>query len=118
MALHAGKVFRRADGYEEVLRCESCHMPYATRAGSSNLFGLGRVGDVRTHIFRISTAPVDYQGFISAEGSVVRDDAGRAAVSVDFVCLRCHNDSVDGLFSLSVERAAEIGQNLHGDFSP
>lgn len=118
MALHEGRVFRRADGYEEALTCESCHMPYASRAGTSAQFGLGRVGDVRTHIFRISTEPLDFQGLFNAEGSVARDVAGRAAVTVDFVCLRCHNDTVDGLFSLSVERAAEIGFNLHGDFSP
>lgn len=119
MALHEGKVFRRADGYEEELRCESCHMPYATKGGSAELFGLGRVGDVRTHIFRISIEPHDYQGFISADGFVVRDEAGRAAVSVDFVCLRCHNDASGGLFPLRVDRAAEIGQNVHhGDLFP
>ncbi len=117
MAGHGGKVYRRAsDGYTEPLTCESCHMPYATReAVSAPVAAVGpvaRVGDKRTHIFRISTAEVDYRQFFTPDGAQVRLDAqGRAAVTVDFVCLRCHNDN--GLFGLTLPRAAEIAPNVH-----
>lgn len=115
MAGHGGKVFTRGD-YSEPLTCESCHMPFATRSASSAPAGvvgpLGRMGDTRTHIFRISTEPVDYRTFLTDDGRQVRRDAeGRAAVTVDFVCLRCHNDV--GEFWLRPEHAAEIAGRIH-----
>jgi hypothetical protein len=115
MAGHGGEVYVRGD-YREELSCESCHMPYAVRNASSVLLptrgDLGRVGDVRSHIFRIRTTPEDVTGLVTAAGDqVVLDDQGRAALTVDFVCLRCHIG--DGLFPLSVERAAEIAPNVH-----
>ncbi|MBI5764347.1 MAG: hypothetical protein HZA51_12570 [Planctomycetes bacterium] len=117
MALHKGKIFTRGD-YTEVLSCESCHMPYATKSGSSAVAGVvgakGRMGDTRTHIFRISTEPLDYTGFLTADGKqAVRDDQGRAAVTVDFVCLRCHNENTIPSLAFTVERAAELAIGLH-----
>lgn len=116
MAGHKGKVYTRADGYTEELTCASCHMTYATRSRSAATPAaagpFGRIGDTRTHIFRISTQPIDFTGFFTADGSqVVRDADGRAAVTVDFVCIRCHNDTVP--FPMTVERAAEIAGQVH-----
>jgi len=116
MAGHGGKVFRR-DDYPEPLSCASCHMPYATTAGSAgtpaSIGPLARMGDTRTHIFRINTDPVNYQAMFTPDGTQVqRDASGRAAVTVDFICLRCHNGQF-GLFGLSVERAAEIAGRIH-----
>lgn len=116
MAGHGGATLvRESDGYRETLTCESCHMSYAGRrysSGSEALFDRGRVGDTRTHIFRISTAAADYGTLFTDDGTQVRrDDQGRAAVTVDFVCLRCHTG--DGMFKLSLERAAEIAPNVH-----
>ncbi|MCC6360114.1 MAG: hypothetical protein IT450_15325 [Phycisphaerales bacterium] len=116
MAGHDGAVYTRSDGYTEIMNCESCHMPYiaksATSASASVVGSVARIGDVRGHIIRISTEPVDYTSFFTADGkSVVRDSQGRAAVTVDFVCIRCHNGN--GLFELSVPRAAEISANVH-----
>lgn len=116
-AAHIGKTYRRAsDGYTETITCESCHMPYAVQTVSTAPVGLagpqGRIGDTRSHIFRIRTEPGDFTQFLADDGAAVRlDSAGRAAISVDFVCLRCHNGN--GLFSLSVDRAAEIAPNVH-----
>ena len=118
MALHGGKVFRRADGYEEPLTCESCHMSYGVKQYSSGAFGAGAAGDTRTHLFRISTQPETFAEATTAAGFLRRDGQGRAALTVDRVCLRCHNDAVDGLFSLSVARAAEIAPNVHLVFTP
>lgn len=115
MAGHRNKVLRIGD-YVEQLRCESCHMPPATRTASSAApaftGGSGHVGDTRTHIFRINTDQSRPIGFFTADGSkVARDAAGRAAVSADYVCLRCHNGV--GAFALTPARAAEIAPNVH-----
>ncbi|MDX2198651.1 MAG: cytochrome c3 family protein [Phycisphaerae bacterium] len=118
MALHDGAVFRRQDGYAEVLSCESCHMSYGVKRFSSAGFGLGGAGDTRTHLFGISTQPQTFAAATDEAGNLRLDGDGRAGMTVDRVCLRCHNDAVDGLFSLTVARAAEIGPNLHLNFSP
>jgi len=117
MALHDGAIFVRGD-YTETVTCESCHMPFATRTASRSsqdvVAAPGRMGDTRTHIFRVSTGEGDVNSFLSADGmSVALDDEGMAAVTLDYVCLRCHNDSTEGLFSLTIERASEISANLH-----
>jgi hypothetical protein len=117
MALHGGNVFTRGD-YSEVLTCESCHMPYATSSGSTAsaavVGALGRAGDTRTHIFRISTDPIDNTSFLSPDGTRVMKDAnGRATLTVDYVCLRCHNEGAMPSLAFTVERAAEIAIGLH-----
>lgn len=117
MGGHRGKVYRRSsDGYTESLACESCHMPYATLSAASattSVAPTGRIGDVRTHIFRVSTtADADYRTFLTDDESAVRLDAqGRAAVTADYVCLRCHNGA--GVFELTAARAAEIAPHVH-----
>lgn len=116
MALHEGKVYARGD-YGEVLTCTSCHMPFATRSASSVVIGesAGRVGDMRTHIFRINTAPVDYTGMFTADLTrVVKDAEGRAAVTLDFVCLRCHNTDGGYPFRLTLSSASDAAPGLHG----
>jgi hypothetical protein len=117
MAIHQNKVYVR-DGYVEPVTCVSCHMPLATRsagtAGADLVGDLARVGDTRTHIFRINTDRVDYTAMFTASGTeVVKDTSGRAAVTLDFVCLRCHNGAGNG-FELSLRAASEIGLRMHG----
>ncbi len=72
MALHEGMVFTRGD-YTEVLSCESCHMPFATKsaraAGADVVGDEGRMGDTRTHIFRINTDQVGFEAMFTADGS-------------------------------------------------
>ncbi len=66
------------------------------------------MADLRTHIFRISTLPQTYTSFFTPDGSAVQKDSlGRAAVTVDFVCLRCHNGRGNA-FVLTVGAAATI----------
>jgi hypothetical protein len=115
MAGHGGEVFTRGD-YSEPLSCESCHMPYASRAASAATAEVvgpdGRMGDTRTHIFRINVEPVGASQFFNENGTSVRLDAeGRAAVTVDFACLRCHNGIA--VFELTLARAAEIAGRIH-----
>lgn len=116
MALHENKIYVRND-YTEPLSCESCHMPFATRSATSAIVGesRGRVGDTRTHIFRINTSRTDYLGIFSSDLSAVRKDSqGRAAVTLDYVCLRCHNTENGYPFKLSLKSASDAAPGLHG----
>lgn len=116
MAGHDGVTFVRGD-YTEAVTCESCHMPYATKSGSAataDVAGpLGRIGDTKTHIFRINTEAVDYTQFFADDGASVRkDDENRAAVTLDFVCLRCHN-GIGNAFDMTVSTASQIAGGMH-----
>ena len=126
MALHEGKVFVADNGYTETLACQSCHMPLATATGSARLVPVldfdgeprgdnqARIADTRTHIFRINTDDADYTAmFNSAGDQVLRDPQGRAAVTVDFVCQRCHNGTGNA-FGLERDFASEIAFGMHG----
>ncbi len=114
--LHTGKVFVWVD-YVEPVVCRSCHMPLATKnaaiAAPAVVGDQARLGDTRTHIFRINPDPVDYQTMLSADGShVVKDAAGRAAATVDFVCLRCHHGAGSAP-AFTVPSASQIAENMH-----
>jgi len=116
LAFHDDAVFRLGD-YIENVRCESCHMPLAGVAVSTASAGLvgpdARVGDVRAHIFRINTEASDASAFLTGDGTAVRTDAqGRAALTVDYVCLRCHNEG-GNVFPLTRAGALLIAQQMH-----
>jgi hypothetical protein len=119
LAFHEGVTFVRGD-YSEPVTCESCHMPFAGRsnsAGGPDVVGTlgGRMGDVRTHIFRIDTQNRTYLQMFSADGThVVKDSEGEAAVTPDFVCLRCHNDGTGNAFIISAFGATVVGTDIHG----
>jgi hypothetical protein len=115
MALHDGKVFTRGD-YSEPLSCESCHMPFAVREASNAADAIvgdvGRMGDTRSHIFRINPANADFTTMFSDDMMSVRlDDEGRAAATIDFVCFRCHNGI--GAFSIRADVAADVALEMH-----
>ena len=92
-------------------------MPYATKsaaaAGEDVVGADGRMGDIRTHIWYINTDMVDYTAMFSADGTTVKKDAnGKASVTVDFVCLRCHSDTGNA-FALTVRSASDIALEIH-----
>lgn len=117
MAMHEGKILIQGD-YVEFLACESCHMPFAARNASSAAAEFtggngGRIGDIRTHIMYIDTVERDYKALFTADGQeVVRDTDGKAAVTLDFVCLRCHN-GISSAFLLTLDGASTIGDSIH-----
>ncbi len=115
MALHDGKVFTRGD-YSETLSCESCHMPFAVREASNAtdvvVGDVGRMADTRSHIFRINPADTDFTTMFSDDMMSVRLDAeGRAGVTIDFVCFRCHNGI--GAFEIRSDVAADVALDMH-----
>lgn len=122
MAIHDGFVFVRGN-YTEQVTCVSCHMPYATRSAASAspevVGNVGRVADLKTHIFRINTEPVDYSTFFSSDGSMVaKDDQGLAAVTLDFICFRCHNGIGSAGEIDSIDLAAGVAENIHSITRP
>lgn len=117
MALHKDKVFMRGD-YVEPLTCESCHMPFAALAGAPSPASVvgpyGHIGDTRSHIFRLSGEQVDYTAFLTDDKTKVRlDSEGRAAITADMVCLRCHNPQSLPTLAFTPERAGEIAAKVH-----
>jgi len=116
LALHDGAVFELG-GEVEVVSCESCHMPLAGLNDSfapPELVGPdARIGDVRAHIFRIDTENATADAMFTADGSAVRKRTdGRAAVTTDFVCLRCHNQA-GGAFPLTPGGAQMMASGMH-----
>jgi len=89
--------FWRADPHGRAgLHCVECHMPLADRSADSPKLWCG---DIRTHLFRIETGA----GAMLTEAA----DRGRPFVSLDYACLRCHEDR-------DLEWAKQHGASFHG----
>ena len=122
MALHEGLTYVQGD-YVEQISCESCHMPFAgrsaTNAGPEVVGELGRMGDVKTHIFRIDTTSLSFETMFTPDGSAVRKDSeGRAAVTLDFVCFRCHHGMGNAQAFMEPERAKDVAAGIHATIRP
>lgn len=118
MARHLDKVYVQGD-YVEFMNCESCHMPYASRnnlsADDSVTGGFGaKIGDVRTHVFKIDVESGHLDALLTQDGSrVALDENGRmSGITLDFVCLRCHNDQGNA-FRLTDESAGGVAPGIH-----
>lgn len=142
---HFGKTFSRT-GYSEDVTCVSCHMPFASKSavaatdttiigdGTSVTDAIGRIGDLHTHIFSIDTTDAAYDTMIDSTTdpfsngkAYVDTTGGEAAVTMDFACLRCHNDGSSistPAYKFSVATAAKFAPAMHkghfdsGDSSP
>jgi hypothetical protein len=85
------------------VRCEDCHMPFATLAAEA----IGPYeGDRKTHIFYINTDPAANM-FNEAGDFVALDNDGKAAVTLDFACKRCHATA-------DLEELSRHAKNFHG----
>lgn len=88
--------------FDYQVSCTDCHMPLATKSGQ--VTGPHQ-GDVMTHIFRINTDPA--ANMFTEDGAFVAlDENGDAAVTLDFVCQRCHETA-------SLEELAKFAQGFH-----
>ncbi len=122
----------------KAIECVDCHMPKATKSALGGPVGNGRMGDVATHIFSINPAPVTREAMFNPGGTEVAiDGEGVGAVTLDFVCLRCHTDkdvtwagdhaptvhSANGMHTASESNADvpvsyTLGQNYPNPFNP
>ena len=85
------------------VECKDCHMPYASK--SANQLGPYE-GDVQTHIFYINTD--GSANMFTEDGSAVKlDENGKAAVTVDFACVRCHETG-------DLVELGNFAKNFHG----
>lgn len=76
--------------------CTDCHMPMATKSAKP----LGPYkGDVKTHLFRITT---------DGAASMFTEDGGQAKdfTTLDFACLQCHQDK-------DTNWAGEYAEGIH-----
>ncbi len=97
----------KINGQPKSIDCVDCHMPPAGKSAVGKVIGNGRRGDVKTHIFHINTNPVNYTAMFTTDGSFVKlDSAGLDAVTLDFVCLRCHTNK-------DVQWAAGYADSIH-----
>jgi len=95
--------------------CISCHMAFTGKSGQSIN---ANMGDIRGHVWRIDDN-ADTLMFTDADGNPVArdsgntsfaalDDEGKAFITLDFACLRCHTDEEDTL-----EWAANASAIIH-----
>jgi hypothetical protein len=106
VSCHASKMtsFAKTSMYDYGVTCADCHMPFATKSA----LALGpHEGDVMTHIFRIDTDP-NANMFTEDGGFVALDGDGKAAVTLDFACQRCHETA-------SLAELAKYAKNFHDD---
>ena len=94
--------FAKTSMYDYGVECKDCHMPFATKSAVP----LGpHKGDLQTHIFYIDTDPAG--NMFTEDGSLVAlDDNGKGAVTMDFVCQRCHETA-------SLTELAKFAKNFH-----
>lgn len=88
VSCHSSKMesFMQTSMFDYGVTCEDCHMPFASKSAVA----LGEhEGDVQTHIYYINTDPA--ASMFTEDGAFVAlDDDGKASVTLDFACQRCH----------------------------
>jgi hypothetical protein len=106
VSCHADKMesYSKTSMYDYGVECKDCHMPYASKSAQA----LGpHKGDLQTHIFRIDTDPT--ANMFTDDGLFVRlDGDGKAKVTMDFTCQRCH-------VTASLDELALYAEDFHSD---
>jgi hypothetical protein len=96
--------YSKTSMFDYGVECKDCHMPYATKSAKA----LGpHQGDLQTHIFYIDTDP-EANMFTEDGGFVVLDDNGKAKVTMDFACQRCHETA-------SLDELALYAEDFHSE---
>jgi len=101
---HADKMesFSKTSMYDYGVECKDCHMPWASKSAKA----LGpHQGDLQTHIMYIDTDPLADM-FEEGGGRVALDGDGKAAVTMDFACQRCHETA-------SLDELALFAEDFH-----
>jgi len=82
--------------------CVDCHMPKASKTAVSTT---PYQADLRTHIFKINTEPVDQSAMWFSEGGKT---FARGFVTLDFACYGCHKDANGVGGQMSQKTLAEL----------
>jgi len=102
---HSGiaATYEETSMYDYNVECKDCHMPFATKSAQATG---PHAGDLQTHIFYINT---DADGKLFTEDGkyVALDDDGKAAVTMDFACQRCHETT-------ELAELSRFAKNFHG----
>ena len=85
------------------VECKDCHMPFASKSAAQVA---PHMGDLQTHIFSIDTDP-EANMFTDDGLFVDLDGDGKAAVTMDFACQRCH-------LTASLDELALFAEDFHG----
>ena len=93
------------------LACIDCHMAEATKSASGKSGAWGIKGDVKTHIFRISTSP--------AVTTILRKNADGKTIATNYLtyryaCGKCHDTSIGGTVNMSEDAVKIKAVNYHG----
>jgi hypothetical protein len=106
VSCHASKMasFKKTSMYDYGVKCKDCHMPFATKSAQQLA---PHMGDLQTHIFRIDTDPT--ANMFTDDGAFVKlDSRGKAKVTMDFACQRCH-------LTASLDELALYAKGFHDD---
>jgi hypothetical protein len=81
------------NGTPKSIDCIDCHMPAVGKSAVAVQTGNGFRGDIKTHIWSINTEAFPRDSMFTSDKATVKLDAnGHAAVTLDFVCLKCHTN--------------------------
>jgi len=103
---HSGVMatYSQTSMYDYGVTCQDCHMPMASK--SAQALGPNQ-GDVMTHIFYINTEAVDRTAMFTEDGgAVLLDEDGKAMVTMDFACQRCHETA-------TLEELSKFAKDFH-----
>ncbi|GAB4181621.1 MAG: hypothetical protein Kow00108_18350 [Calditrichia bacterium] len=104
---HADKTVELTAGVEKPIDCEDCHMAKAAKSALGLQMGNGWMGDIPSHLWSINTNAVTREAMFTQDGgSVLLDQDGHGAVTLDFACLSCHQDK-------DVTWASGYAQGIH-----
>jgi hypothetical protein len=90
------------------LTCEACHMPFASKNVSEEKIGEYVKGDVKSHVFGISTDP----SYTINDGGKARLNAdGFARLTVEQTCYACHKTGQAS--DINRERLLDMAAKIH-----
>jgi len=91
------------------LSCEACHMPLAAKGTKVEKVGEYEKGDVRSHIFGITTDP-DYK-LNDGTGKAKINEDGFARLTVEQTCYACHKTGAAS--DMNRKQLLSMGKKIH-----
>jgi hypothetical protein len=108
---HPGKLLAYAMGD---IKCIDCHMAEATKSATHEKGAWGKMGDVKTHIFKI-----DPTATVNTVNDTLKNSKAKTIatnyLTVDYACGKCHDAAISTATgkALDKETAQRAAQNIH-----